>query len=329
MKRQFTIGELTANPGEKKSGWLYVGDRPASKYAIPLSIINGSKDGPILSIIAGQHGTEYVGIGAAIETIRKTDPKSISGLLLVVPVVNVLGFEQRSRLAFPLEDDFNGTRNLNRLWPGQANGSLAHLTIYTVFEKVVKNSQYLIDLHGGDVYENLVPCTMITRIGNQKIDEVSRTMAELIGYDYIIESSIGTESRGRSKTEAALIGIPTVVVETGDQGKYDSELVQKAFQGVQNIMKYLKMIQGSVSPKKDCRTVYDMVKVRAKIGGLFIQSVAVGSLVRKGDKLGEIISIHGDSEEEVTANESGVLIESFCNPAVNTGEILAEIALLR
>src|ERR1700680_1311502 len=118
MQSKFVIDDLVAQPGEKKSGRLRVGSRAASEYSLPLTIINGANDGPILTIISGQHGTQYTGIAASLQIIRRIDPKKLSGAIIVVPIVNVLGFEQRARLAFPLEDDFGGTKDLNRLWPG-------------------------------------------------------------------------------------------------------------------------------------------------------------------------------------------------------------------
>ncbi|HYB03725.1 MAG TPA: hypothetical protein VED17_04640, partial [Nitrososphaerales archaeon] len=74
MKDIISIGSVSAAPGQSVSGKLPIGSRPASEYSIPLTVINGKNDGPILTIISGQHGTEYVGIGAAIEIIRRINP---------------------------------------------------------------------------------------------------------------------------------------------------------------------------------------------------------------------------------------------------------------
>ena len=284
MKKEISIETVTARSGEKVSGLLPAGDKPASKYSLPLTIINGKEDGPILTIISGQHGTEYVGIAAAVEIIRRIDPAKLSGAILVVPVVNAAGFEQRTRLAFPIEDDFSGTRNLNRIWPGDANGSLAHVMMHVLFNEVVRKGQYLLDLHGGDIFEYLNPCTMITKIGRSEIDAVTIGLAEAVGYDYVIESTSWQNERGRSKTEAALVGVASVVIEAGDSGKLDEKLVEKTLTGVMNAMKYLKMIEGTVTLRKDYRVVYDMVKVKAKSGGLFYQKVPVGSIGTKGAK---------------------------------------------
>lgn len=326
MKEKISIGTARASPGEKVSGSLPIGKKPACEYSIPLTIVNGKEDGPILTIISGQHGTEYVGIGAAIEIIRRVDPMKLAGAILVVPIVNAAGFEQRSRLAFPIEDEFNGTRNLNRIWPGDSNGSLAHLTIYALFEEVVKKGQYLFDLHGGDIYEYAAACTLIPKTGNPSVDSETIGVTEAIGYDYVIETQ---SARGFSITEAALAGIPSLALSTGDSGRLDEKLVEKMVTGLMNALRYLKMIEGTVMLRKSYILGYNVVKIKSKTGGLFYQKVPVGSIVQKGQKIGEIISIDGQILENVHATEAGLLFESCCNPAVNTGETLGEIALLR
>lgn len=326
MKEKISIGTVTAFPGEKASGSLPIGKKPASAYSIPLTIINGKEDGPIVTIISGQHGTEYVGIGAAIEIIRRVDPMVLSGAIFVVPVVNVAGFEQRSRLVFPIEDEFYGTRNLNRIWPGDPNGSLAHLTMYVLFNEVVKRGQYLFDLHGGDIYEYAASCTLIPKVGKPEIDSEIVGLAEAIAYDNIIETQ---NSRGFSITEAALAGVISLAMSTGDSGRLDERLVEKMVTGLLNALKYLKMIEGTVIPHKSYLLGHDVVKIKAKTGGLFYQKVPVGTVVQKGQKIGEILSMDGEILESVHAIEAGLLFESCCNPAVNTGETLGEIALLK
>jgi hypothetical protein len=58
----FTVGPITAKPGEKASGTIQV---PAAKdegTTIPVSIIHGSQPGPVFALIAGNHGYEYTPI---------------------------------------------------------------------------------------------------------------------------------------------------------------------------------------------------------------------------------------------------------------------------
>ncbi len=330
MKNKVVVNGLGADSGEKKSGWIHVGDRPSSaEYSLPLTIINGSKDGPILAITAGQNGTEYVGIASALEIIRRVKTSELSGAIIVVPVVNVLGFELRERYSFPLDDDFNGKQNMWALWPGRSDASLLHKNMRAVFDQVIRKANYYFDMHGGDIHEYLIPCTMITLVGNPEVDSSSRQLAEAVGYEYIIESPSAASDKGTTKTEASLQGIPTVVIETGDQGIIREELVEKAVSGIMNAMRFLKMIEGVPIMKRKFKQIYKMVPVRANIGGLFVQKIPAGAMVSKGDKIGEVLSLDGSKVQDVIASETGLIIESFCNPAVYSGDALCEIALIK
>jgi predicted deacylase len=319
------ISGLKASSGTKKSGRFYVAELPSSSFSIPLTIINGAKDGPILAIIAGQHGTEYDAIATAIEVIRRIDPSSLSGVLLIVPIVNVLGFETRTRVEFPVDDRSNGRIQTNKIWPGDRNGSLPYLTISRLFDDLVAKSQYFIDLHGGDMFESMTPMTMITKTGDVKIDEISKTLAEVFGFDYIVELA-ASQSQGGSTTETSRVGIPSVLVEVGGRGELSSDLVERGVSGVLNVMKHLKMIDGYAHPRKDCQIIHKFVRIMSKTGGLFKQIIPTGSIVKEGEKIGEIISMDGISLD-VLANASGLLVEAFNNPAVFSGEVLAEVAV--
>lgn len=327
MNSELSIGDITAKPGEKKSGRLHIGYLPSSTFSLPLTIINGANDGPIVTITAGQHGTEYVAITAAIEIIRRLEPSELSGAVIAVPVVNTLGLEQRARVEFPVDDCSNGKINLNHIWPGDANGSLAYITIHKLFNSVVKKGQYYIDLHGGDIYEAMTPMVMVTtKTGSETVDKVSRTLAEVFGFDYIVET-LAESSRGASKTEASLARIPSILVEVGGSGQLDIQLLNRSVEGILNILKHLNMIKGNVIPRSDCKVIHGFKRIFSKSGGLFLQTVPTGSQVTEGQKIGEVISTDGSSAA-VEASATGLLVESFSNPAINTGEVLAEIALL-
>jgi uncharacterized protein len=325
VRETISIGTVTARSGEKVSGQLFIGNRSASEYSIPLTIINGVEDGPILTIISGQHGTEYVGIGAAVELIKRVDPQKLSGAIFIVPVVNVAGFDQRSRLAFPIEDEFYGTRNLNRIWPGDPNGSLGQLTMHILFNEVVKKGQYLFDLHGGDIFEYIVPCVMIPKVGSEA-DPTALGIAEAIGFDTVIEVQ---HAPGFSIAEAARTGITSLAASAGDSGRLEEKYVEHLVLGLTNALKYLRMLEGKAPIRGNYRRGYDIVKIKSKTGGLFYQRVPVGTIVQKGQKIGEIVSMDGKIAESVHASEEGLLFESCCNPAVNAGETLGEIVLLR
>ena len=89
------------------------------------------------------------------------------------------------------------------------------------------------------------------------------------------------------------------------------------------------MIEGKPLSTKNFKEIYKMVPVRANVGGLFVQKIPAGAMVKKGDKIGEVLSMDGSVAQEVVASETGLIIESFSNPAVYSGDALCEIALIK
>ena len=82
---------------------------------IPVEIIHGRQDGPVLLVCAAIHGDELNGVEIIRRLLKKTVLKNIKGTLMVVPIVNVFGFIHQSRY---LPD----RRDLNRCFPGNAHG---------------------------------------------------------------------------------------------------------------------------------------------------------------------------------------------------------------
>ena len=97
------MGELTAKPGEKKSGQLVVARRAFSSVSVPITVINGHTPGPRLAVLAGEHGCEYCGIAAAVRLCRELKPEQVTGSLIAVPVVNIISFESRSLFVTPID----------------------------------------------------------------------------------------------------------------------------------------------------------------------------------------------------------------------------------
>src|SRR5712692_4324082 len=87
--RNAQSGNLKAAPGEKVTGFL---DVPGTAVRMPLTLINGANTGMTLSITAGIHGGEYPSIEAAIRLAAMLDPRELSGLIVVMPLVSTQAF---------------------------------------------------------------------------------------------------------------------------------------------------------------------------------------------------------------------------------------------
>ena len=90
---------------------------PGVPAEIQAVTIMGEEPGPSLYVGGGQHGDEIGGMAAAREVAERTDPKEVSGRLVVVPLQNPAAFRFRSRLNpfDPIDPDW--------VHPGDPKGS--------------------------------------------------------------------------------------------------------------------------------------------------------------------------------------------------------------
>ena len=86
---------------------------------LPITVFQGSMDGPVLGITAGVHGYEYAPILAGQQLIKKINSSELSGTIILVQIANVGSFLGRSPYTNPMDD-----KNLNRVFPGKADGTI-------------------------------------------------------------------------------------------------------------------------------------------------------------------------------------------------------------
>ena len=79
-QKAFKVGDVTAYPGEKSSGYIIVPPgKDCGQIKIPVTIINGTKEGPVLALVAGTHGYEYPPILAMMRLAQAISPEKVSG----------------------------------------------------------------------------------------------------------------------------------------------------------------------------------------------------------------------------------------------------------
>ena len=153
-------------------------------YDMPVAVIHGARPGPVLAVASGAHGSEYASILAVERLIDAVNPAAVSGTLVLLPLINVPSFEKITPHVNPTDN-----KSMNRFYPGDPNGTQTDRASFVVTKEVVERCDHLIDLHGGDLDENLRPYSYWTVTGNQKQDEASKAMAIAFGLPYIIISA--------------------------------------------------------------------------------------------------------------------------------------------
>ncbi len=150
QSQTFTIADQTIAAGTREDFRIIVPEGNDGPTFIPLSVIHGAKPGPVLAVVAGVHGFEFASILAAERLAERVDPAQLKGTLVLVRVANISGFEGRSPNVNPVD-----RKNLNRLFPGNADGSQTERIADLISRQVVARSDFLMDIHSGDGAEFL------------------------------------------------------------------------------------------------------------------------------------------------------------------------------
>lgn len=314
--KPITVGEITAKPGERARGFLTTEVGRGLTIRMPVVVVNGAANGPVFAVTAGIHGAEYPGIEAAIRLSRTLDPAALRGAVILAPIVSVAAFQRRAIYVNPLDGV-----NPNRVCPGNPKGTITEMMTALLFQHVIAQADYYIDLHGGDLIEALVPFTLYYRTGNEAVDARSRALAEAYGIPIIVGTTV---LRGGTYGAAAAMGKAAVLTEAGGQGLLDEESTGLHVRGVLNALRAFGVLPGQPEPATpDYYTQF--VWLAAERDCLYYPKVRVGQPVRRGELLAEFTDMFGDPLGELRSPADGPVLFLVTSPAINASDPLMAI----
>jgi hypothetical protein len=305
-----TVGTLAAKQGEKTFGVneFMVQGQP---HRLPMWLVNGTEEGPTLVVTGGVHAAEYASIAAALDLGRALDPHTLRGRAIVLPVMNVTGFGVRSIYLCPLDG-----KNLNRVFPGDAGGTASEQIADWIFGNLIKQADYYVDLHGGDLIEALVPFTIIFRSGVDSVDHSALDMAKVFGIHYLVRS----ETPGSVYASAARAGVPSILVESGGQGIWPPEDVARLTTGLDRLMRHLAMIPGAAPEPVPCALLDQFLWLRSEQDGFWYPAVAVDEAVKAGQNLGCVKDYEGKVLQTAISPADGKVLFLVTSLAINKGD---------
>ena len=338
------LGKLT--PGKTQRHLIKLpGAALAKDEPRPVISITGAKPGPLLFVNAGVHGGEYAAIEAVIRLSNTLDPKKIAGAVILMPVMNLPAFRARTPFVCPIDNV-----NPNRVFPGDPTGSYSEQMTHALINEFVVHADSYIDLHGGDIPEALVPfviCRSETGLADSKARDVaarSKEMAVAFELPYVLTVSkpVQTSKGLSSYAAAAEKGIPAILAEAGGVGQMQEEAVALLVDGVVKVMRHLGMINGGKvpshmeknskpKPKKTARSVVATTVLTkfewlyTKQQGIWYPKVAAGDLVKKGQEIGTVRDLFGDTLEKIVSPVNGVILFLTINPSVLENGLLMGI----
>jgi len=310
-----TIGDVTVAAGKRQ----YV-DLPLpplythTSVSMPVHVINGRNDGPVLFVAAAIHGDEINGIEIIRRLLATKSLNRLNGTLVAVPVVNVYGFVSQSRY---LPD----RRDLNRSFPGSDRGTMASRLAETFMSEIVDKCTHGIDFHTAAAGRANLP----------QIRADLDTSEALLPMAMAFSPPVILDAPTRAGTLRAAVGEkPVLLYEAGEALRFDELAIRAGVQGTLRVMRYLDMLPKSKKSERKYEPTIanDSVWMRAPQSGIVRSRLQLGAIVKRGDTLGVVSDPFGEAEEDVISQVSGVLVGQTKMPLVHEGEALFHVACL-
>jgi hypothetical protein len=323
----FVLGPIEAPQSSLRSGYLEIPPGEDGGARVPVSVLHGARPGPVLALVAGTHGYEYPPI-TALQRLRRTlDPARLSGTVILVHVANPPSFLGRTIYYSPADG-----KNLNRVYPGRADGTQSERIAHAITQEVIERSDYLVDLHGGDGNEALRPYVYMPVTGNRELDAATKGMAIAFGLDHIVidEGRLRDPDDSLYVDQTALTrGKPAITTETGQLGSNDERWVRMVEHGVWNLLRHLEMLDGEVRENKGIVWLTDYQVVASPETGVFRAAVRDGYAIAEGGLLGVLFDFFGDEVAEIRAPFAGVVNYVVATPPVSKGEPVAMVSRVK
>ena len=312
MATPLKIKGTTVPPGTRQRLEIPAARLPTDTWlSLPIEVVNGARSGPNLWLSAAVHGDELNGVEIIRRVLERLDPKRLAGAVIAVPIVNVFGFISQSRY---LPD----RRDLNRSFPGSANGSLAARLANLFMTEVVSQCGYGIDLHTGSNHRSNLP-----QIRANLEDGETRRIAEAFGAPAMVHSSLRDGSLRQAATKR---GIHVLVYEAGEPMRFEEGVIELGYRGILRVMSALEMRKQKARRRFAPVVVWNTTWVRARRGGIFRLGVELGQEVETTHPLGFIADAFGGNRVVVKSPTDGMVIGHTNNPLVTRGDALVHLA---
>jgi predicted deacylase len=214
---------------------------------IPIPIIvlkNGA--GPTALFVSGTHGDEYEGQVALCNLARTLTPEAIQGRVILLPAANLPAAAAGLRTS-PIDDG-----NLNRVFPGDPQGSVTEQIAYFIETELVARADMVVDLHSGGSSLHYVPSALMMQddadpVRQAKLVAALKAFASPISYVGHAQPGQGAV---RTTSGAALRrGTLALGTELGGSGAVTAGALRVAERGLRNVLAHMGILPtGAAAP---------------------------------------------------------------------------------
>lgn len=314
------INNKTLNPGQKVTYLDKVGKRHDGSYiGIPLMAIQGKYPGPVLGMAAGLHGDTFEGPEALKQLFKEIDPNKLKGSIIFTPHANINAYEAANRVGWIDHLD------MNRSFPGQENGYITEKLSLSLIQNIIQQSDYFINFQGGG--KNYDLHSYVGFFEDEHNIKSSLEFAKIFGIPTLYKS---VSFSNVLRLEAYNRKIPSLLVESGGEGRCNDLKVRQIKEGIMNVLNYLNMKDTEINnlPEKYILTRSPANKkefIHSPTSGILKSYIQAGEYVNEGDTIGTISDVFGQVLETIKAPNSGIILICRTVPSINIGEWICAI----
>lgn len=219
---------------------------------IPIVSIRNGK-GPVVLVVGGNHGDEYEGQISVARLCRELPVDAVNGQLILLPGANMPAVLAGRRVS-PLDDG-----NLNRSFPGSADGSPTSAIAHYVETELVSRADVVIDLHSGGSSLDYVPSALVRSYANASRQSEALRLLEVFGapIGYVVEEPQGEDRTLMGAAERR--NLLCLGSELGGGGMLTRTSARIAYEGLARVINHLGVARIDVPPPQPVRLL--------KVGG--------------------------------------------------------------
>jgi predicted deacylase len=290
----------------------------------------GAGDGPTVYVQAAQHGQEINGTEVLRRVHDRLDPADLAGTVIAVPIADPLTFDRVSYTTPEALDSVHS--NMNRVWPGDADGTLHERMAATLWE-YAGDADAVVDLHTASP-------NSLTHVVFMENDDECRRLAEAFGTDLLLAELADEDADddwhernfgGKFRVAATNAGIPSITPELAHNKQIVESAVETGVTGVFNVLRELDALEGEPEPNGDAFLGRNHLgRVPAADSGLFRVDPdrEIGQDVAAGEHVGTLYDpTTYEVLQEAETDRAGIIYDLARESTVTAGDSLLRVAL--
>jgi len=280
--------------------------------------------GPRILLCGGIHGDEYESQIVLRELSNTLNSSEIRGLLIIIPTINPSASQNGFRVS--PEDG----KNMNRVFPGNANGSITERMAAFLHDQVFPNIDLLVDVHAGGADYFVIPMIFgFTSPQCSLNEEALESLMDRSGYP-VVEYVQGIAST--AVCSAPLTGVASLEIEGGGGTAVKAEELSCMRTNILRVLYATGVMMGdapAATPLRvDVSAENDHVAPHV---GIIEHRVALMDRVEAGDLLAVLHPSAGRSSQvtEIRAKGAGIVLRQRAKFFVRQGELICNTGTLR